>query len=214
MSSKRIQQTKNYRLHRAAMAEELGLPIWYVVSDTAFDVAKINCTSKTWVLRDYARKHAANGLTAYQEGLDFAESHMLPIGTAFCLLAGTTTFTNVNYAFITGSFKIKDREWAESVAAVYSTVTNLSASVRNARCLEACMAMCRVEGFEIPRLLRGAERCREKLVSYSTRDAYLEMFEAVYNHSRKQLFALKIQSLQAMRERNAITVATAKKQSV
>lgn len=199
--------------HRLAIAEELGLPVHYVEEAVEFDVAVINCTPKTWALRDYAEKFSANGSKDYQEGVEFADLYKLPIGTAFALLAGTASFGNVQASFVDGAFKIKDREWAESVASTYSAIVAMSDQVRNARFVDACMAACRTEGFDVTRMVRGAERCREKLVAYSTRDAYLEMMEVIYNFGRKQLVPLKIMAQQAMKDRNVVLAqAKSKKQ--
>src|SRR5215471_2755063 len=65
--------------HRLIIAEALGLPVYWVETDQDFDVAVVNSAAKIWVLKDYACQHVANGLTAYAEGLDFAEQHELPI---------------------------------------------------------------------------------------------------------------------------------------
>lgn len=192
--------------HRLAFAEELGLAVNYYVEEVDFDVAKVNCTPEKWTLRDYAKKWATNGKKPYEEGLEFAEMHGLPIGTAFALLGGTTTFGNIQTCFISGDFKVKDVDWANGVASIYVALVDLSREMRNARCIEACMAVCRVDGFDAERLIKGAKRCRDKLASYSTRDAYLEMFELVYNFGRKQLVPLKINAIQAMRERNVSNV--------
>jgi hypothetical protein len=86
--------------HRLALAESLGLPVFWVEEQTDFDVAKINCTSKVWTLRDYAEKFMQNGIKSYQEGLEFTDIHKLPLGTAFSLLGGTTSFGNIQAAFI------------------------------------------------------------------------------------------------------------------
>lgn len=190
--------------HRLALAEELGLPVHYVIEDVDFDIAVINCTPKTWSLRDYAQTYASKGVEAYIEGIEFADSHGIPIGTAFGLLAGTTSFNNVQGAFIDGDFEIRDRDWANSVASLYTSMIGLSKELRKSQFLIACMAVCRVETFDAARLLGGAKRCRDKLVSYSTRDAYLEMLQEVYNFGRKSLEPLKIQAVQAMRDRAAI----------
>lgn len=195
--------------HRLAIAESIGLTVHWLEEEVDFDVAVINCTSKTWVLRDYAQKFAANGNAEYQIGLDFADRHHLPVGTAFALLAGTTGFSNCDTAFLDGSFQVKDQPWANAVAGIYSPLVARSPSLRHARFLEACMACCRVASFDSKRLLQNAERCRDKLVSYSTRDAYLDMLEAVYNFGRVKLVGLKIEAVLAMRERN---VANKKKQ--
>lgn len=198
--------------HRLAIAESLGLTVYWVEETVDFDVAVINCTAKTWVLRDYAQKFAANGNQAYQEGIEFADLHGLPIGTAFSLLSGTTSFSNFQDSFISGTFKVKDREWADMVAGIYGPIVEMSSKLRNSRFLEACMAVCRVKGFDPHRLVSGADGCREKLLSYSTRDAYLDMIEQIYNFRRKQLVALKNEAVMEMRKRNA-TVASKENKS-
>lgn len=188
--------------HRLAIAEELGLPVSYVVEDTDFDIAEVNCTAKLWTLRDYAVKYASNGNLAYEEGLEFCETYSLSISIGFSLLAGTMNFSQHGDAFRTGRFKIKDKEWASTVAGIYSKLIGMSKEIRNSRFTEACIAVCRVDNFDPNRLLQGAKRCRDKLVAYSTRDAYLAMIEDVYNFGRKGLVPLKIQAIQAMKERN------------
>lgn len=190
--------------HRLAIAESLGLTVYWIEETTDFDVAVINGTPKTWALRDFAQKWAANGKADYQAGLDFADQHHLPVGIAFSLLGGTTSLGNIQPAFGDGTFRIKDRKWADSVAGIYSPLVDFSAALKSARFIEACMAVCRVDDFDPKRLLANAERCREKLVSYSTRDAYLDMLETVYNFGRKQLVGLKSQAVMALRDRCAV----------
>ena len=139
---------KNDRL----FAEMLGLPIYWVQEDVDFDIATINCTPKTWTLRDFAQKFAVNGSRDYVEGIEFADAHRLPIGTAFALLAGTINYSNIKDGFEDGTWRIKDRSWANAVAGVYTALVALSASVRSTRLIEACMAVCRVANFDPARL--------------------------------------------------------------
>ena len=190
--------------HRLAIAETLGLPVHWVDEKVDFDVAVVNSTAKVWALRDYAQKHAANGIKAYQEGLDFSEQHGLSVGLAFALLAGTISFNNCQEQFIDGVFKVKDRAWAESVAGIYGPLVTMAPAIKNARLIEACMAVCRVPEFDPKRLLANTERCREKLIAYSTKDAYLDMLETIYNFGRVKLVGLKVAATMAMRERNVI----------
>ena len=188
--------------HRLFFAEQLGLPVYFVVADEDFDVAVVNSTPRVWVVGDFARKHAANGNRAYQEGLEFANAHHLPIGIAFALLSGTTTYRNIQVAFQRGEWKPKDRAWADAVAGIYSSMVQMAPVMRNVRFLAACMAACRVGGFDGTRLIANAKRCRERLVAYSTRDAYLDMMEYVYNYGRKELVGLKAAAQMAMKERS------------
>lgn len=187
--------------HRLAIAEELSLEVCYVEEAVEFDVAAVNCTAKTWQLQDYAEVYARNGNEHYAEGLRFKAHYRLACGSAFAILAGTTAFCNIQDDFVGGRFVVKDREWAHKVANTYAPMVSLSKSLNTARFMEACMACCRVEGFDVARLLQGAERQRHRLLSYSTRDAYLAMMEEVYNFGRKQLFGLKAAATQAMRDR-------------
>ena len=192
--------------HRLSIAETLGLPVFYCIESADWDVAVVNSTAKTWTPLDYARRYATQGIADYQEGLDFMSAHRMPVGVSFALLAGTTTFANVSRAFLSGDFKVKDREWADAVAELYLPFVAASRDCRNARFIEACMAVCRVEGFSSQRMLSNLKRCRDKLASFSTRDSYLEMMELIYNFGRKQLFSLKNEAIMAMRARNAVTV--------
>lgn len=198
--------------HRHTIAQTLGLPIHFIETDKDFDVATINSAAKPWSIRDYAEKHVANGIKHYQEGLEFAERHALPVGTAFALLAGTVSFGNVQDDYRKGVWVVRDRKWAESVAGIYSPLVQMSPAINNARFIQACMAVCRVKEFDPARLLACAERCREKLVPYSNRDAYMAMLEDVYNYGRK-MFPLKVAAIQAMRDRNSGAITRAAKQS-
>lgn len=190
--------------HRLAIASKLGLPVYWTESDEDFDIAVVNCTQKGWQLKDYAQKFANNGVQSYRKALEFSEAHGLPIGTAFALLAGTVSFGNIDEAFIKGAFKIKDQPYADAVASVFGPITKLAPVLRNARFLEACMYVARVPEFDTKRLIQGASQCREQLVSYSTRDAYLTMIESVYNFKRQKLVPLKILAISAMRKRNVV----------
>jgi hypothetical protein len=188
--------------HRLAIAESLGLEVYYVETKVDFDVALVNSTPKCWELRDYAQKHAANGSESYQRGLEFAEQYGVPVGRAFSLLAGTTTFANIEDAFMDGSFKVKDEKWASQVASIFAPLASMQPALKSARFLEACMAVCRVKSFDKDRLLRGAQRCREKLVAYATKEAYLDMLEVIYNFGQSKLVGLKSEAAMAMRRRN------------
>jgi len=188
--------------HRLMIAESLGLPVSYVEETVDFDIAKVNSAAKGWALRDYADMYAANGVSSYREGLAFAQQHKIPIGMAFSLLAGTTSFNNCYNSFLDGSFKVKDRKWAEAVADIYAPVVALCPRLKNARFIEACMSVCRVKDFNAKRLIQGAERARHLLVPYATKDACLDMIEEIYNFGRRDLVGLKTAALMAMRDRN------------
>lgn len=201
--------------HRLAIAESLGLPVYWIEAAVDFDVAELNNTAKTWVIRDYAQMYATQGRKDYQEVIEFAEANRLPLGVSFALMAGTTSFQNVLDNFADGSFRVKDRKWAGAVASVYGPLAELAPPLKNVRTIEACMAACRVAAFDPARLVHNAKKCREKLIPYGTRDACLDMLEQVYNFKRQHasLLALKLLATAAMRERNIVTKKAQKARS-
>jgi len=198
--------------HRFAIAEKLGLPIYWVEESVDFDVAKVNGTQEKWKPADYAGCYAQQGNEHYQEILDFHKQYGLAIGSTAALLRGVSQFSIVAKSFYDGSYEVRkaDRKLADMIATAYSSIVRLSRSVNNARFLEACIGAARVPGFEAERLIHGAERCREKLVAYATRDAYLDMIEAIYNFGRKILVPIKLPATEIMRKRNAVNLAKAK----
>jgi hypothetical protein len=191
--------------HRLALAEELGLTVYWAESDQDFDVAVVNSAVKGWTNKDYALMFAAQGVPAYQECLEFSKRFRLAISNSATLLAGTTVFTNIRPSFWGGTFKVKDRAWAEKVAGLYAQVGTIGPAVKDLRFLLACMAVGRLDDFDAKRLIGGAERCREKLVKYGTRDGYLDMIEDLYNFGRSKRVAVKVPAINVMRERNPAT---------
>jgi hypothetical protein len=191
--------------HRLAIAKDLGIPVYWVEEQVDFDIAQVNSSGRSWIPKDYANRFAVAGNKHYQEAIQFSETHGFPIGTTVAMLAGLTSFSNVASKFYDGTFKIVDRNWAEAVAFVYTHLTSMQPLLKNARFLEACMAICRVPNFESKRLIENARRCRDKLINVSTREAYLDVLEAVYNYNRTKLLGLKAAAIMEMRKRSAAT---------
>jgi len=192
--------------HRIAIAEELGLDVFYYVDDVDFDVAEVNCTAKTWTLQDYCEKYAANGNKHYQKALEFAEQYKLPLSKSLTLLSGKKNVGGISAAFIqAGDFVVRSEPFAHEVAGVYVAMISLSKELRaNAFLGALIMAFC-VNDFDGNRLVRKASKCRERLVSYSTKEAFLDMIEEVYNFKQRKLQAIKLPALQQVKD------ATAKK---
>lgn len=190
--------------HRLFIASKLGLSVYWIEETTDFDIAEINSAAEVWILQDYAKKWADNGRKAYAEGIAFASEFRLPIGRAFALLCGSVSLSNAMSEFKAGTFTIKDRDWARNVAALYAGTVAISPCLKTARFLEACMAACRVKGFDAARFLHGAKKLRELLVDYATRDGFLTMMEQIYNHARRTTMPLKFEATKAMRDRCAV----------
>lgn len=188
--------------HRFACAQKLGLPVFYVVLNEVFDIAKLNSTQKVWTLDHFAMCFASQGKKDYAEALAFAKQYKIPLSLGASLLGGTVCLNNLIHQFKAGNFRVKSRDKANLIASIYSQLLAISPRIRNARMVEAIYAVCHVANIEHQRLVEGARRCPEKLIAYGTRDAYLSLLEDLYNFGRKSRLAIKIPAENAMRERN------------
>jgi hypothetical protein len=188
--------------HRLYFAQALGLPVYWTETAGDFDVAKVNSAQKGWLPADYARRFADAGDANYVEVLEFMAEHQVPLTLAAMLLAGVTTFATIGPRFYTGEYAVTDRPWAKAVIGVYAPLMRIEKRLKNRCFLLACMAVARVKGFSAKRLTECAARCRNKIVPYAGRDAYLDMLQDIYNFGRKDIVALKIEAIKAMRGRN------------
>ena len=189
--------------HRWAIAEQLGLPVYYIVTKTDFDTPQVNSTSKLWSIKTYYQKHVMSGKQHYLKLKEFVERHSLErsLGVAIALLAGKTSYSDTKEAFCNGLYEVKDEVWADNVASLHGQLLALSPHMKGTKCVLACMALCRVKEFDSERLLSNSKRCRDKLVSFSNRDAYLVMFEEVYNYGRHEEVGLRAKAVMAMKDR-------------
>jgi hypothetical protein len=191
---------------RLALAQELGLEVWYVVVDQDFDLAEINSAVAKWNWEDYATKFRADGNQNYQRVIDFAEQHGMKIATSAAVLAGTCSagISNCGKKFKDGLYTVTTSEHADDIAHIYNALGKINPKIKNRKLISALHKLLFVPGFDIERLIAGAKGCPEKLINFGTTDGYLTMLEEVYNHRRRVKDAIKIASENAMKLRNPV----------
>ena len=191
--------------HRLRIAEELGIKVWYSVEDTDFDTAEMNNSQVPWTPIDYAKKWADLGHNDYVIGIKFFRAWNLPITKAFQILCGEKNSRDANRSqdFRSGKFKIHDYEKANEIASLYTSMVAMSSNLKTARFLEAIMCISSLDGFDPARLLHKSKLQRNLLVSYSTREAFVDMIENVYNYKAQKLVPLAIMVRQSMQNKGA-----------
>lgn len=190
--------------HRLAVAKMLKIPVYYSIEDVDFNIAEINNTPKNWSPGDYAQLWNKKGVKDYAELLEFQERYGLTITMSINILVGQSTGNGGNLqAFRQGEFRIRNREFAERVAYTYSSLAKMSKQVRNNQFQTAVSALCLVDKFDPDRLIRNAGKCTERLRSCSTRDAYMQDLEDIYNYGvpSRRLVALKIEAVRELAKR-------------
>ena len=185
--------------HRLKICEELGIKVWYSVEDTDFDTAELNNSQVPWTPMDYAKKWADLGKKDYMVGIKFIQAWNLPISKAFLILSGDVhgRMRSRTDEFRAGKFEIRDYDKANQIASLYASMMIISPTLKTSRFLEALMSVSIIECFDPARLIQKSKLQRDKLLSYSTRDAYIDMIEKVYNYRSQKLVPLAIMARQA-----------------
>ncbi|MBE3118322.1 MAG: ParB N-terminal domain-containing protein [Candidatus Atribacteria bacterium] len=173
--------------HRLAVAEQLGLPVWYVTTDyDEVDIAEINSTQEIWKLPAYAGSFAARGKHDYQVAINFAAEHKLPLGvTAGLLSSGHRGGSDNLCKFKAGAFKVMNLDAAQRVANLYARIRESNPKVNGTCILGALSSVCAVPEFEDSRLMHAVAAYPERVKQAGTLDGYLEMLEDVYNYHRQ-----------------------------
>ena len=190
--------------HRFRIAQEMGLSVWYVVSDDKCDIAVVNDAQRPWNMRDYCERYMKQGNSDYRRLFDFCEEHKIAISIGANLLFGNAAQSgNVHDVFKGGSFKIKDEKYAHNCIRAFLAIRDASPESANVNCMNAISAIMRIEGFDVDRLVRKIAHRSDLIRRYGNREAYLDMFEKIYNDSaHKDRMALKFTAIEAMNKRN------------
>lgn len=171
--------------HRFTFAHELGLEVYFVVDETNIDIAEINAAQSGWSMRDYANRWANEGRKDYTTALQFADQYRVPVGTAFAMLCGTISFSNMKLKFRDGQFKINNISFSTRVAKCYADLCAVKKGVRHDNLVAAIWACCHVPYFEESRILETVRRRPELMTSCGTTESFLQMLGEIYNYGRK-----------------------------
>lgn len=184
--------------HRYSFAMGLNLPIYYVEATEKFVIQDVNNAQTVWRPEDYAEMYADSGLSDYQEVLDFSSNYeSLSVAASAGLLAGYSVYSKVKLPFTTGNFKCTQGAWAGRVADLYMRLGSLKSGLKKSMLLQACADCCLIvdgEHFDDERLLHNAEKCKDKVMVCTNKDATLQMLEEVYNYHKttKNLYGLRL----------------------
>lgn len=176
--------------HRLTFAKELGLEVFFVEVDTDVDLAVINQAQAPWRADDFAKRWASDGRDAYIEGCAFARYYDIPIPLAFSMLAGTCNFTNIKDDFRSGSFQIRNRQYADKVASTYLKLAGINKDLRKTVVMSALWKCFIVDDFDESRIISTAERRPDLITRPSTEEMAMKILEELYNFGRKEKFPL------------------------
>lgn len=180
--------------HRLAVAKMLRLPVYYIEVPHPIDIPRIQNTQAPWSIRDYAESYANAGNRHYQELLDFADIHEIPIGTARDILGNRVGGRNGEDSakFRRGDWQVTSRENAERVVHLLSSITAVAPQCRSRFLIAALFAYTLIQGTDDRQLTVNLHRKPEMARQHGSRDGYLDMLERIYNFRARQATPIRV----------------------
>ncbi len=176
--------------HRLAAAKELGLPIYYRITEqlTEADIASLNTANKNWLGTDYLHFWTEKGKPAYQALTAFRQRHpRISFSNAKMMVSGSTN--NRAADFRDGTWQAGQLEKAEQVAQLIERIASetpfkQAADTRFVAAVYHCAA--NVDGFKSEQFMHKVLKQPRSLVPCATHKQYLELFQEIYNYNTVQ----------------------------
>lgn len=187
--------------HRLYFAKELGLPVYYKITDSDRDAAVMESATVAWSLSDYAYAQAEQGLTAYRDLLTFVAEHDMPISYAVSILSDNANWGSVRDDFMSGKFVIKKSKYADGLATVWNAIRQNNSAVAVAGMMSSLRLAIVVPGFSCERLAEKINKYPGLLTKCSSPSDYLDLIEKLYNNREKVRFPVVFPAKEAARVR-------------
>lgn len=174
--------------HRLEIAKKLGLPVYYIIDDTPFDIFELEGDSaQKWSVTDFLVARSRNGDKECQKLLSFIRKHKIPTGAAASLVGGETAGSGNNTSKVKrGTFRVRGMERANKVVSVtdYCSEAGFSFAVSSAF-VSAVSACLHVAEFDYDLFMEKLHKHGHRIKKRGTRNEYLEEIETIYNYGSK-----------------------------
>jgi len=194
--------------HRLTIAEELGIPVFYIIFPFEFNVSETAAAQTPWSTIDHVKNTAKKGSEIHETLFPLIDSFKAQYGkavpaTLFVLasLFGFPCHDGKKCAvFQKRSGNIWDLEWTKSAMDLYGRLASVAPHARSAAYFQCCLGFGLLTDFDPKQLLRNAKRVPHLLLSSTSRKICLGFLEDVYNHHQRRLFSLKNETENALRD--------------
>lgn len=181
--------------HRRLAAQELGVPVYYIVSKgaTLDETRVLNVTQRRWTLLDFAKSYADSGRQDYMDFLRIHEQYpkIAPSILRVYLAGGQRHQLDVD--FRRGEFQINDLEQAKrNIEKLNDVITKTHTPINTPMANALLDLMTNNEDFNFERFMQKLDResARELYKPGSSIKSCLRSIEDVYNFQSKAMTRL------------------------
>lgn len=191
--------------HRLKVAEMLGVPVYYIVSDQMRieDAATINTVTDRWTIQDWLGHWCALGLPEYLKLKAFSQKYpWFPLSLAREFCAGSLKSQDVMDSFMSGTYRVAGMNVAEQVAQMAVNFSRWADFWRSAYFLRALRQLALNPQYSHKRMLSKMDYQSSRLVKCATAEDYLKLLNEIYNYRTSDANRVVFESFQGVK-RNA-----------
>lgn len=192
--------------HRFEVAQELGIPVFYVVSEDAATIHELEKATTRWSVTDYLESHVRCGSEDYKKLKEYHDETGIPLQMCVSILGGESAgSSNKMQQFKDGAFRILGQQHADDIKRIVCHCQSLGINV-NQNFVNALSRCLRVEEFSIETFLTRATSNKNDFRKCRTVDEQMRHFEDIYNYKaqHQNKLALCFLADQVMKKRMCI----------
>ena len=175
--------------NRFETAKALGLPVWYIVTNSTTPVDLLERGCKTWNTRDFVTAFSRESREDYAVVLEYCRKTGIGLTAAMSMFAGESASSgNTTGVARSGRFAIKNRDIPVAVAELVEWLRERCGAdwASNKRSVSALCNMVLCVVFDVERFKAKAESHRMYLEKQPTIDGMLNMYERIYNRQTQE----------------------------
>lgn len=174
--------------HRWKVAESLGVPLYYIVTDgmTTEDVPNTNALVSKWSAQDWLEVWCKKGNPDYLALANFMRQYpflKLSIAVNLCTYGDRTDMTT---AFKNGTYRCNDLDFAHEVANAILDFAPYVVFYKDSRFIYAVSVLFEHEEYNHQRMMQKMAYMSRKIVKCPDLPTYMEMFTDIYNYKTRE----------------------------
>lgn len=167
--------------HRFECAQELGIPVYFVVSDDDATIHELEKATNKWRMADYLESHMRCGNAAYRRLYEYHSETGISLNMCVSMLGGeSATSGNLIQRFKDGTFVIRGEEHASQVRDVVLHCGAIGADI-DQKFVAAVSRCLRVPEFSVAIFKTRAANNASMFRKCRTLDEQMQLFEEIYN---------------------------------
>jgi hypothetical protein len=190
--------------HRFDMAQKLGLPIKYVVSNDTATIHELEKATNKWTLKDYLISYWRAGYTEYHTLKEYHERVGISLYSCISMLGGESAGShNLSKKFMSGEFEVKGMEHANTVAELVLHADRCGFKwARSQHFVSALSKIVWVINFDFEQLKNKIQSHTSLMRQQATTHDYINMLDTVYNRNNSHRMPLAYLAEECARKRN------------